>query len=234
MNTKAALFPTIFAIAMAIAGLGIPIPGTTGGTPWLTAIHSQTMPDGQVVNVDNVAFFLWGHQYTVVGKIIQNTFTRYDQRDFPFYSMIAIILAIIVGILSIIVSRELNTEIRGKEIKIKVPKDIGTTFMGRDIRIGTPMLLLVIATVLMAAGTIYLDFSARTTIIPLLRENNYIVQTGYGLQFMQIGVVGFVIAVIMTRINVVLGRRDAEDDDDGNDGDDNNTETTIVTDKMAI
>lgn len=227
MNTKAALFPTIFAIVMAIAGLGIPIPGTTGGTPWLTGIHSQTMPDGQIVNVDNVAFFLWGHQYTVVGKTIQNTFTRYDQRDFPFYSMIAIILAIIVGILSVIVSRELNTEIRGKEIKIKVPKDIGTTFMGRNIRIGTPMLLLTIAAVLMAAGTIYLDYSARTTIIPLLQENNYIVQTGYGFQFMQIGVAGFVMAVIMTRINVVLGRRDAEDDD-GNDGDSDNIEDTVV------
>jgi hypothetical protein len=227
MNTKAALFPTIFAIAMAIAGLGIPIPGTTGGTPWLTAIHSQTMPDGQIVNVDNVAFFLWGHQYTVVGKTIQNTFTRYDKKDFPFYSMIVIILAIIVGILSIIVSRGLNTEIRGKEIKIKVPKDIGTTFMGRDIRIGTPMFLLTIATVLMAAGTIYLDYSARTTIIPLLQENNYVVQTGYGFQFMQIGVVGFVMAVIMTRINVVLGRHDTEDDD-GNDGDNDNTEDTIV------
>jgi len=203
MKNKAALFPTIFAIIMAIAGLGIPIPGTTGGTPWLTAIHTQTMPDGKVVNVDNIAFFLWGHQYTVAGQTIQSSFTPYDWRDFPFYSMVLILLAAIAGVLSIIVSRN-SVTIRGKEIKTRIPRDIGTTFIGRDIRIGTPMLMLVIATLLMVAGTIYLDYSARMTIIPMLQQNNYITNTGYGFQFMEIGVIGFVLSVGMTRINTKM------------------------------
>ncbi|VVB92526.1 Uncharacterised protein [uncultured archaeon] len=212
MKNKAALFPTIFAIVMAIAGLGIPIPGTTGGTPWLTAIHSQTMPDGQVVNVDNIAFFLWGHQYTVVGQTTQNTFTPYDWRDFPFYSMILILLAAIAGVLSIIVSRSTNITIRGKEIKTRIPGDIGTTFIGRDIRIGTSMLILVMATLLMVAGTIYLDYSARMTIIPILQQNNYIINTGYGFQFMEIGVIGFVLSVVMTRINTKMVQKAEKED----------------------
>lgn len=200
MTTKIVIFPTIFAIIMAVAGLGIPILGTTEGTPWLTAIHQQTMPDGQVVNVDNIAFFLWGHQYTVVGKIIQSSFTTYDSRDFPFYSMIAIVLAIITGVLSITVNRDLNTVIRGKEIKIRFPKDVGITITGKKIRIGTPVLLLAVATILMSFATIYLDYSAGKTIIPLLHGNNYIVETGNGFRLMQIGVAGFAVAIIMTML----------------------------------
>lgn len=214
MNTKTALFPTIFAIIMAIAGLGVPIPGGTGGTPWLTAIHQQTMPDGQIVNVDNIAFFLWGHQYTVVGKIVQSSFTTYDQRDFPFYSMILIILAIITGILSIVANIDINTVIRGKDIKVKFPKEFRTKIFNRDIKIGMPMIFLIAATILMTIGTVYLDYSARVTIIPLLQGNRYIVETGFGFQFMEIGVIGFMAAIIMTGINARQKESGEEEDID--------------------
>lgn len=215
MNTKTAVFPTIFAIIMAIAGLGVPIPGGTGGTPWLTAVHQQTMPDGQIVNVDNIAFFLWGHQYTVIGKIVQSSFTTYDQRDFPFYSMIFIILAILMGVLSIMANMDINTIVRGKEVKIKFPKEVKTKLFDRNIKIGTPVLLLIVATILMAIGTVYLDYSARVTIIPLLQGNHYITETGFGFQFMEIGVIGFVAAMIMTGINA--RRKESGEEDIGDD-----------------
>lgn len=213
MNTKAAIFPTVFAIIMAIAGLGIPLPGNTEGTPWLKAIHQQTMPDGQVVNVDNIEFFLWGHKYTVVGKISQTSFTTYDWRDFPFYSMILATFAIIFGVIAIIASRDINIRIKGKERTIKFPKDVGTNIIGRNIRISIPMLLLIFATVTLAAGTIYLDYSARATIIPLLYGNNYMVETKLGFQFLEIGVVGFVVSIIMTRVNTIRRRKEQSVED---------------------
>lgn len=213
MNTKTAIFPTIFAIIMAIAGLGVPIPGGIGGTPWLTAVHQQTMPDGQIVNVDNIAFFLWGHQYTVVGKIVQSSFTTYDQRDFPFYSMLMIILAIVLGILSIAANADINTVIRGKDIRIKFPKEVKMKLFNRNIKIGSPLLLLIVATIFMAIGTVYLDYSARVTIIPLLQGNRYIIGTGFGFQFMEIGVIGFLAAMGMTFINARRKESGEEEED---------------------
>lgn len=207
MAKKIVVFPTAFAILLAIGGLGIPIPGSTEGTPWLTAVHQQTMPDGQVVNVDNIAFFLWGHQYTVVGKISQSSFTTYDTRDFPFYSMIAIISAIVIGVLSIIADRELHTVIRGKEINLRFPDNVVITIIGKEIRVGISLLLLVLATILMGIATLYLDYSAGKTIIPLLQDNNYLVTTGNGFQLMRISVTGFAVAVLMT----MLRREDSED-----------------------
>jgi hypothetical protein len=50
----------------------------------------------------------------------------------------------------------------------------------------------------MTFGTIYLDYSAKATIIPLLKGNNYNVEIGYGLQFMEIAVAGFVLSIFIT------------------------------------
>ncbi len=195
MNTKAALFPTIFAIIMAIASIGLPMPGTASGSPWMTAVHSQIMPDGQKAAVDNIAFFLWGHQYTVVGtKMIQSKFVFYDWRDFPFYSMVVVIIAILTGIMAILSNRKYSLIIRGREMKI------GLSYH--------PVKLLVISAVLMFFAALYLDYSARTTVIPLLHLNNYSVETSYGFQFMGMGILGFLGAIAMTHINTVLKKRE--------------------------
>lgn len=187
MKTKTVLFPTIFAILMAISSIGFPIPGSTYGTPWMTAIHSQTMPDNQTYGVDNIAFYLWGHQYTVVGKTIQSAFKPYDWRDFPFYSMWAIIIAVICGVLAIIVSRSAIITIKGKEIRLN-----------RNIN---PLILLMMSTFLTAFAVIYLYTAAEKTIVPTLQSNNYIAEYSYGIKFMAVSVVAFLTSVVMTYIN---------------------------------
>ncbi len=109
METKAAFYPTIFAILMAATSvIGFPVPYTSYGIPWLTAVHTQTMPDGQTYGVDNILFYLWGHQYTVVGNIVQTTFVVYDWRDFPFYSLLATVVALISGILALLANRSVS------------------------------------------------------------------------------------------------------------------------------
>lgn len=200
MKTKAALFPTIFAIAMAVASIGVPIPGTMSGTPWLTAAHTQFVAaTDQNVNVDNLAFFLWGLQYTVVGRTMQSKFVPYDPLgDFPMFSMYAIILAIIIGIIAIISNRFPTITIKGKDISLNVYSN--------------PMTLLVISTILMIAAIIYLDYASKTTIIPMLSNNNYKVNTGIGFQFMGISVAGFLLSIIMTHINKRSGEKDNEKD----------------------
>lgn len=186
IKIRTALYPTVFAILMAVMSLGIPTPGGISGTPWMTAISQQTMPDGQVANIDNVAYFLWGHQYTVSGpKVSQSQFVAYNWEDFPFYSMILVIIAIIIGVLSLAHGRGTNMVIKGREIKLKVSTN--------------PLVLLTISAILISIAAIYLYFAANATVIPLLKEYNYnIVEYGYGLKFMVVSVVAFLISIVMT------------------------------------
>lgn len=204
MNTtiKAALFPTIFAIAMAIASIGIPIPGTMSGTPWLTAYNEQLISaTNQTVKVDNMAFFLWGLQDTVVGKTIQSTFVPYDPLgDFPMFSMYAIIIAIIIGVLAIISNRIPGVTIKGRDIKLNIHYD--------------PMMLLTIAMMLMIVATVYLNYASSVTVIPALENSNYKVSTGIGFQFMGISAVGFLIAIVMTHINKKSEEKASEEEKD--------------------
>jgi preprotein translocase subunit Sss1 len=186
---KTVLYPTIFAILMAVLSLGVPTPGGISGTPWLTAIHQQTMPDGQVADVDNIAYFLWGHQYTVAGpKAVQSQFVAYNWEDFPFYSMITVIVAIIIGALSLTPGRGTNIVIRGREIKLKVSTN--------------PLTLLAISASLISIAAIYLYSSANVAVLPVLAEYNYnIVEYGYGIKFMVVSVVGFLISIVMTHLD---------------------------------
>lgn len=202
MKTKAALFPTIFAIAMAVASIGIPMPGTMSGTPWLTATHSQFVAAiDKDVDVDNMAFFLWGLQYTVVGKTVQSKFIPYDvTEDFPMYSMYAIILAITIGILAVISNRLPVITIKGRDIPVKIYNN--------------PLVLLAISALLMILAILYLDYASKATIIPMLEYNDYRVSTGIGFQFMGISTVGFLISIIMTHINTRSAQRDILDEED--------------------
>ena len=188
MKMRIALLPVVFAILMAIAGIGIPIPGATYGTPWMTAVHSQTMPDGESYDVDNIIFFLWGQEYTVVGKgLIQSKFTAYDFRDFPFYSMLAMILSVVIGIVTIILNKNSKLVLKGKEFNITGAEN--------------PLWLLFISTTLTTVATIYLYYAAGVTIIPMFEANNYVTEYSYGIQFMGISAVAFVISMVMTYLN---------------------------------
>ncbi len=193
INTKSVILPTLLAILLSIGGLGIPIPGTTEGTPWLIAHHTQDFSDGQQVRVDNLVYFLWGQEYTVVGfKLIQTHYTPFDWRDFPFYSMLGLALAIISGVLALISNRNVTFTIKGKELRL------------RGIFPPTPMLLL--AMVLVSLSTIYLYNSANVTIIPELQRNNYVPEYSYGFQFMGASAVAFLISAIMTFRNILATR----------------------------
>lgn len=200
MNVKAALFPTIFAMLMAIASIGIPLPGTMGGTPWLNAAHSQFInATSESRNVDNIAFFLWGLQYTVTGQTIQSKFVAYDPlRDFPMFSLYAIIMAIIISILAVIYNRVPSIMIKGREIKLKIPSE--------------PITLLIVAMMFMIVGVVYLDFSSKATIIPALGNNNYNVETGIGFRFMEISIVGFLMSIFMTYNNAKSAEKTSEEE----------------------
>lgn len=201
-TTKAALFPTIFAILMAAASIGIPIPGTMSGTPWLTAYHEQMInATNQLTKVDSYAYFLWGFQNTVVGKTIQSNIVPYDPLgDFPMFSMYAIIIAIIIGVLAIISNRIPSITIKGRDIKTNI------SF--------SPMMLLTISAMLMTVATVYLYYSSNATIIPALENSDYKVSTGIGFQFMGIGIVGFLIAIVMTYINKKSEEKASEEEKD--------------------
>ena len=202
MNQKAALFPTIFAIAMAVASIGIPIPGTISGTPWLMATHSQFInATNQMTNVDTIAFYLWGLEYTVVGKTIQSKIALYDPfGDFPMFSMYMIIIAVIIAIFAIMSNRIPKIPIKGRDIDIKVYSN--------------PMALLVISTMLMIVAAVYLYYSSNATIIPALYDNNYNVRSGIGFQFMGISVVGFLISVVITYINARTEEKEEKEEED--------------------
>lgn len=207
MNTKikAALFPTVFAIAMAIASIGIPIPGTMSGTPWLTAYHEQMInATDQINKVDNYAYFLWGLQNTVVGKTIQSTFVPYDPLgDFPMFSMYAIIIAIIIGVLAILSNRTPSITIKGRDIKTNISFN--------------PMMLLTISAMLMTVAIVYLYYASSDTIIPFLENSDYKVNTGIGFQFMGVSAAAFVIAIVMTHINRKSEEKASEEDSDEED-----------------
>lgn len=195
MKMKSAIFPTVLAIALAIAGLGIPIPGTTGGTPWLVAYHMQTLADGQQEKVDNLIIFLWGQQYTVVGtKNIQTHYTPFDWRDFPFYSMIGIILSIISGILALISSRGTYVTIKGREMRIR--------------GMFQPLPLLFLAMMLVALSALYLYVSASTVLVPSLENNNYVASFSYGLQFMAASALAYLVSLAITYRNFLRSKRE--------------------------
>lgn len=186
MKNKAVLFPTVFAILMAVMSIGIPVPGTMSGTPWAMASHTQLInATSEYVKVDNIAYFLWGFQYTVVGKTIQSKFIPYyPLEDFPMFSMYAIIIAIISGIMAIVLSKKAKIIIRGREIKFNPNIN--------------PLTLLITSTFLMIFAALYLYFAANSTIIPDLRSNNYDVEYSYGFKFMGVSVVAFLVSAIMT------------------------------------
>ncbi len=185
--SKVAFFPTVFAVAVAILGLGIPIPGTTSGTPWLVATHQQTMADGQTANVDTIGFFLWGQQYTVAGtKMIQSQFVRYDHRDFPFYSMILMLIGITAGILALIVDRT---------YRLKLDREYVWTNRVNPLY---PLLVSVIA---IGLATLYLFIASNAAVIPSLAQSNYLSSFSYGIQFMTMSAIGFSVSLLLTFIN---------------------------------
>lgn len=219
MKNKAVLFPTVFAILMAIMSIGIPLPGTMSGTPWAIASHAQLInATNEYVKVDNIAYFLWGFQYTVVGKTIQSTFVPYyPLEDFPMFSMYAIIIAVISGIMAIILSRKAEIVIRGREIKFNPSVN--------------PLTLLMASALLMIFAVLYLYFSANSTIIPDLRSNNYDVEYSYGLQFMATSVVAFLTSVIMTYTSSLSRKPQKKDEEDIENYGKSDIKEGITTDK---
>lgn len=199
MKTRAVLFPTLFAILMAVSSIGFPIPGTQYGTPWLTAVHEQNInATGQTIGVDNIAFYLWGHQYTVVGKTMDSKFVTYvPGEEFPFYSMIAIIIAIITGLVAITSNRNYATVIRGKDVKLGFNTN--------------PLTFIIASMALMSIATIYLYLAANSTIVPMLKASNYaIVEYSYGIKFMAISAAVFLISAVMTRLNYLSDKKEEE------------------------
>ncbi len=186
--SKVSIFPTVFAVIVAVLGLGIPIPGTTTGTPWLVAYHQQTMPDGQTYNVDTLGFFLWGQQYTVVGKeMIQSHFIRYDQRDFPFYSLILMFIGIIAGIVALTADRT---------YKMNLP-DRDLVWINKV----NPVYPLLASTIMTGIATLYLFLASSVVVIPSLVSSNYITSFSYGIQFMTMSAIGFAVSLLLTFMN---------------------------------
>jgi hypothetical protein len=179
--SKVAFLPTIFAIGVALLGLGLPVPGSTFGTPWMIAVHNQTMADGTISQVDTMGMFLWGQQYTVVGvDLIQNQITTYDTRDFPFYSYIMMLIGIIAGVLALTVDRT-----------YRIGKYSWTNKL-------SPINPLIVATIITALATVYLYIAANSTIVPMFATSGYIARYAIGIQFMDMSVIGFVISLILT------------------------------------
>jgi hypothetical protein len=186
--SKVAFFPTIFAIAIAILGLGIPIPGTTYGTPFMVAVHQQTMADGTIANVDNIVFYLWGQQYTVVGtKEIQSNYIRYNQEDYPFYSFILMVIGLIGGLVALTVDRTYRVNFA----------DLGGKEYVWQNRV-KPIYPLLVSLISITFATLYLFVATTQVVIPALANSNYIASFSYGLQFMTISVIGFLASLIMT------------------------------------
>jgi hypothetical protein len=186
--SKVAFFPTIFAIAIAILGLGIPIPGTEYGTPFMVAYHQQTMPDGTIANVDTIGFFLWGQQYTVVGtQQIQSNYVHYDQRDYPFYSFIVMLIAIIAGVLALTVDRVYRFDLTSLGGKLYVWKN--------NIKPIYPLSVALVST-LFATG--YLFLATVEVVMPALVASNYIAHFSYGIQFMGLSILAFLVSSYMT------------------------------------
>lgn len=188
--SKVAVFPTIFAIVIATLGLGVPLPGTTYGTPFMVAVHQQIMSDGTTANVDTIGFFLWGQQYTVVGtKEIQSNYVRYDYRDYPFYSFVAMVIAIICGLLALTVDRTYRINL------LKIGLNVKEYVWVNRIK---PIYPLIIATISTVFATGYLFLATNGIVIPSLSNSNYIASFSYGVQFMTISIIGFLASLIMT------------------------------------
>ena len=194
MTRKIGTFPTIAAIALAILALGIPLPGVTEGTPWMVAHHQQEMADGTLINVDNIVFFLWGQEYTVVGGTIQSHYTAYDWRDFPFYSMTGIIIAILVAVLALVSDKGINYTIKGRNFRFKDKFN--------------PLHLLAISIALTTASLLYLYDSANYAVVPLLESQNYISYYSYGMQFMGASAVAFMLSFVVTLKNIRSENKD--------------------------
>ncbi|MCL7411832.1 MAG: hypothetical protein M8350_08555 [Methanosarcinaceae archaeon] len=196
MSRKIGTFPTIAAIILAILALGIPLPGVSAGTPWMVAHHQQTMADGATVNVDNLVFYLWGQDYTVIGtKAIQSQYTAYDWRDFPFYSMIGVTTAILVAVLALVSDKGIYYTVKGRNLRFKDKFN--------------PLHLLAISIILTAASLLYLYDSANYAVVPLLESQNYISYYSYGMQFMGASALAFMLSFVVTLKNI---RRENQND----------------------
>lgn len=173
-DTKVSFYPTVFAIALAVLSIGIPL-GSFIGTPWMIAVHTQTLSDGSLADVDTIEFFLWGHEYTVHGvKFTQSQFAAYDWNDFPFFALIGIVISIITGLAALF------------RYKIKIAKiPEASTLLCYAISFGL-------------LSWVYLYLAAQGTIVPLLISNGYTVTYGIGLNFMGFSAIAFVCALIMT------------------------------------
>lgn len=176
MKIKATVLPQLVGIALGIVSMAV---------PWIIANHYRFV-EGVRYSVDNYLFFLWGKYYTVTGsKVIQSRMILYDIGDFPLYAMIVIIIAIIIGTISLAPGRGLILNVKGRQLKLKVSAN--------------PIYLLATSTALLLFSYLYLRTSALALEVALV-INNYYVEFGPSLDFLLGSVASFGIATIMTAI----------------------------------
>lgn len=178
MKTKkiASTLPLLAGIALGIVALS---------TPFLLANHYIFVEDTRY-SADNYLFFFWGKYYTVSGeKMIQSAMTYYDLGDFPVYPMAAIIIALILGVISMFGGRGLILNVKGREVRLKL-----------DIN---PIWLQTYSAALLILAYTYMNDAVMSLII-LLQVNNYVVEFGPSMDFLLGSMVAIIISAVMTAI----------------------------------
>lgn len=184
MKTKkvAAMMPLLAGIGLGIVSLS---------TPFLLANHYIWVETTRY-SADNYLFFFWGKYYTVSGtNLIQSAMTYYDFGDFPIYPMIAIIIALILGTMSILGGRGLILNVKGREIKLKF-----------DIN---PIWLQTYSAALLILAYVYMNDAVMTLIIAL-QMNNYVVEFGPSLDFLLGSLVAIGMSAVMTTVKLLKAK----------------------------
>lgn len=178
-NIKASALTLIVGIALAIVSLSM---------PWMVANHYVDV-GGKKEVADNYVFYLWGQRYTVIGtKLIQSVTDLYDYRDFPFYSMAAVVIAIALGAFTFLANRGTIINIRGKVIKLKA------TF--------NPIIPLAIASMLLLFAWWYVQDSS-LIVVEGLKLKAYVIEQGPSLDFLILSFIAYLVTIVTTGLKTI-------------------------------
>lgn len=176
MKTKkvAAFLPLLTSIGLGIVSLAV---------PFLLANH-YIFVEGTRYSADNYLFFLWGKYYTVTGaNLIQSKMIMYSFGDFPMYAMIAVVIGLLFGIVSMFAGRGIVLGLKGREFKFKL-----------DIN---PIWLQITSFALLLASYLYMSEASKALAFALTK-NNYMVGYGPSIDFLLGSMLAMVLTVVMT------------------------------------
>lgn len=151
--------------------------------PWMTASH-YVDAGGKKEVADSWTFYLWGQTYTVVGtKVIQSVTDVYDYRDFPFYGMVTISLALILSIITFLSGRGTVLHVRGRQFKL-----------GYNIN---PVYVLLASALLIYFTWVYIP-AASEGVRAVLERKDYVSEFGPSLDFLFGALLSTAVTIAMT------------------------------------